>query len=331
MNSDLSANLSRRYCVITPCRNEEDHLLQTVSTIVNQTIVPTTWVVVDDGSSDATPKLLEKAVQNYPFIEVVRREDRGKRSVGPGVIEAFYAGLKTVNLDEFDYVCKLDADLELPERYFERLMEEMESEPWLGTVSGKVFIRNGNGQEFHEIRGDENSVGPCKFYRVQAFRDIGGFERHVGWDGVDGHQCRARGWLARSIMCDELKIIHRRQMGSSDHGIYIGRVRGGLGLWYIGNSLIYVVARSVARLNEKPRIFGSLCTFWGYLHAWFTRHERFGDDAYLRTLNRFERKALLYGKRHAVETFNREILAWRRSTPNNEPTYARRTTAVERP
>lgn len=280
--------------------------------MTGQTIVPTCWIIVDDGSTDATPQILKQAIRNHSFIQVVTRKDRGRRSVGPGVIDAFYAGLEAIDLDSFDYVCKLDADLELPPRYFERLMEEMESEPCLGTVSGKVFIQDRNGRMFHETRGDENSIGPSKFYRVQAFRDIGGFARHVGWDGVDGHQCRARGWIAKSIMTDELKIIHQRQMGSSDRGILRGRLRGGIGLWFIGNSLIYVIARSVARLNEKPRIIGSLCTFWGYLHAMVKKQERYGDKTYRKLLRRFERRALLQGKRRAIERLNYEIMTQRR-------------------
>lgn len=312
MKNKTSAKSSRKYCIITPCRNEQDHLPITIRSVSEQSIVPACWVVVDDGSSDATPQILAQAAQQHSFIQVVRREDRGKRSVGPGVIDAFYAGLDTVDLERFDYICKLDADLELPNRYFERLMEEMEAEPCLGTVSGKVFIREDNGREFHEVRGDENAVGPAKFYRVQAFNDIGGFARHVGWDGVDGHQCRAHGWLARSIMSDELKIVHRRQMGSSDRGVYRGRVRGGLGLWFIGNSFIYVMARSIARLQEKPRVTGALCTFWGYLHAFLTGHERYGDACYRRELRKFERRALLYGKHRAIELFHREIIERRR-------------------
>ena len=117
-------------------------------------------------------------------------------------------------------------------------------------------------------------------------------------------------------MCDELKIIHQRQMGSSDHGIYRGRVRGGLGMWFIGYSLIYVTARSIARLNEKPRVVGSLFTIWGYLHAWLTGLERYGDNAYRRKLRRFERRALLRGKRRAIEMYNQEILDRRRRALN---------------
>jgi glycosyltransferase involved in cell wall biosynthesis len=311
LNLEAANKSSRRYCVITPCRNEESHLKQTIRSVTNQTIVPACWVIVDDGSSDNTPQIIEQAMKNISFIQVVRREDRGKRSVGPGVIEAFYAGLETVDLDHFDYVCKLDADVELPRRYFERLMEEMESEPWLGTISGKVFIRDNSGRDFHEVRGDENSVGPSKFYRIQAFRDIGGFVRHVGWDGVDGHQCRAMCWVAKSLMHDELKIIHRRLMGSSDHGVYRGRIRGGFGLWFIGNSLIYVLARSIARLREKPLIIGSLCTLYGYILAFLTQRERYGDDIYRQAVRKFERRALLHGKRRAIEICNKEIIEHR--------------------
>jgi biofilm PGA synthesis N-glycosyltransferase PgaC len=317
MSNVFPSRPSRRYCVISPCRNEEDHLPETIRTVAAQTVPPTLWVIVDDGSTDATPIILEQAMQNYPFIQMVRRPDSGKRSVGPGVVDAFYAGLETVNLDDYDYLCKLDADLELPPRYFERLMEEMEAEPWLGTVSGKVFIRDTTGHEFHEVRGDENSIGPAKFYRVQTFREVGGFVRHVGWDGVDGHQCRAYDWLARSIMCEELKILHRRQTGSSDRSVYRGRLRDGLGLWFKGNSLPYVLARSVSRaLGERPRVTGALCTLWGYLRAMGTRHERYGDAIYRQQIRRFERRALLWGKRRALELHDREILARRRNQRN---------------
>ena len=60
--------------------------------------------------------------------------------VGPGVIEAFYAGLDQVRLEDFDYLCKLDLDLDLPVRYFEGLMQRMESDPRIGTTSGKPWF-----------------------------------------------------------------------------------------------------------------------------------------------------------------------------------------------
>src|SRR5919109_1054706 len=118
-------NAARRYVLVSPCRDEAAFIRRTLDSVAAQTIPPALWVVVDDGSTDETPRILEEYARKLPFLRVVRRDDRGRRSVGPGVIEAFYRGLDTVDLDQFDYVCKLDMDLDLPPRYFELLIQRM--------------------------------------------------------------------------------------------------------------------------------------------------------------------------------------------------------------
>ena len=107
-------NSSRRYLLISPCRDEADYIRRTLDSVAAQSVPPTLWVVVDDGSTDETPAILEEYARRLPYLRIVRRTDRGGRQVGPGVIEAFYAGLETVRLEDFDYLCKLDMDLDLP-------------------------------------------------------------------------------------------------------------------------------------------------------------------------------------------------------------------------
>ena len=168
-------------------------------------------MVVDDGSTDETPAILEEYARRLPYLRVVRRSDRGRRQVGPGVIEAFYAGLETVRLEDFDYLCKLDMDLDLPVRYFELLMQRMESDPRVGTTSGKPwFVHPQNGTLVPEVCGDEMSVGMTKFYRVACFKEIGGFVRQVMWDGIDCHRCRMLGWIAESVDLEPLRFVHLR-------------------------------------------------------------------------------------------------------------------------
>src|SRR5688572_18066831 len=123
--------VGRRYVLLSPCRDEAAFMRRTLDSVAAQTVPPALFVVVDDGSTDATPQILDEYAARLPYLRVVRRKDRGRRAVGPGVIEAFYAGLESVALDGFDYLCKLDLDLDLPPRYFERLMERMEAEPRL--------------------------------------------------------------------------------------------------------------------------------------------------------------------------------------------------------
>src|ERR1700689_5365466 len=118
---------NRKYCLITPCRNEAKFARRTLESVTSQTVSPALWLIVDDGSSDDTPAILAEYAEKFPYIRILHREDRGYRKLGAGVIEAFYQGYDSIDRNEFDYVCKLDLDLDLPPRYFEVLMDRMEA------------------------------------------------------------------------------------------------------------------------------------------------------------------------------------------------------------
>ena len=303
----VSRPVGRRYCLVTPCRNEAQYIRTTLETTCGQTAPPALWVIVDDGSTDETPQILQEFADRHDYIKIVRREDRGVRAVGPGVIEAFYDGLSHIDLDEFDFVTKFDGDLELPPRYFERTMELMEADPYLGNLSGKLFERLPDGSFFEERTGDENAVGPIKFYRVKCFKSIGGFVREVAWDGIDGHICRLNGWIAKSVHAPELQIVHLRPMGSSQQNIRIGRVRWGRGKYFMGSAWYYVVASAIYRSLEPPYLMGGLGILWGYFKAMVTGHPRYQNPEYRRYLRRFERAQLLRGKRRALADENQRI------------------------
>lgn len=294
-----------KFLIISPCRNEADYMLQTLESVVAQTVRPTLWVIVDDGSSDQTPQILAEYAARYDFIKVVSRPNRGHRSVGPGVIDAFYAGYETIEINSFDYLCKLDLDLELPPRYFEILLQRMETNPRIGTCSGKAFYKNeSNGQLISEKCGDENSVGMTKLYRRDCFLQIGGFVRQVMWDGIDGHQCRMLGWIACSWDEPELRFLHLRPMGSSYKGIVTGRMRHGFGQYYMGTGLAYMVASALYRMTRPPLIIGGLAMLWGYIKSMITGQERLKDPAFRRFLRHYQWACLFYGKRRATDRCN---------------------------
>jgi biofilm PGA synthesis N-glycosyltransferase PgaC len=300
----------RRYLLVSPCRDEAAYIRRTLDSVAGQSIPPALWIAVDDGSTDRTPAILADYAGRLPFLRVVRRTDRGRRSVGPGVVEAFYAGLEGIDLDRFDYLCKLDMDLDVPPRYFELLMRRMEAEPRLGTTSGKpFFIHPRTGRLVPEFVSDEMSLGASKFYRVACFREVGGFVRQVMWDGIDCHRARMLGWLAESVDDEGLRLLHLRPMGSSQNGIWNGRVRAGFGQYFMGTSPLYQLAVAAFRLPKHPPLYGSAAMLWGYFSSAARGAPRYDDVEFRRFLRRYQHLALRVGKREAIKRINQERAA----------------------
>jgi len=295
------------YLLVTPCRNEAEFMRVTLDSVVAQTVQPSLWLIVDDGSTDATPEILAEYAARHSFIQVVTRNNRGHRSVGPGVIEAFYYGYDQINASQFDYICKFDLDLDLPSRYFEVLIQRMQDNPRIGTCSGKAYFKDKKtGHLVSEKCGDEMSVGMTKFYRRECFEDIGGFVRQVMWDGIDCHKCRQLGWIAISWDEPDLKFIHLRPMGSSQQGIFTGRMRHGFGQYFMGTSILYMMASSVFRMLHPPYFVGGFAMLWGYIKSMLQRKPRFEDTELVGFIRSYQWQCLIKGKAKATMALNAE-------------------------
>jgi hypothetical protein len=215
--------------------------------------------------------------------------------------------LDTVDLADFEFLCKLDLDLVLPPRYFELLIDEMRRNPRLGSFSGKAYFPGGSNPDAHwtgelvsEGIGDEVSLGMTKFYRTKCFTQIGGFIRQVMWDGIDCHTARLLGWQVGSRDQDGLRFIHLRPMGSSSGSIWEGRKRHGRGQYMMGTGLVFMVASAVRRLPSYPFFTGSLGMMIGYLEGMVTKQPRHGSRDFRRLLSRFHWESLVMGKRRAA-------------------------------
>lgn len=304
-SGELGKGGSRRYCLITPCRDEATYARKTLDSVAAQTLPPARWIIVDDGSTDETPAIVEEFAAKFPYITLIRRGDRGHRKVGGGVIEAFNVGYATIDPREFDYICKLDLDLELPAGYFEGLVRRMETEPRIGTTSGKPwFVHPRTGALVPEVCGDEMSVGMTKFYRRECFAEIGGFVEQVMWDGIDCHRARMLGWIAESLPDQSLRFVHLRPQGASQKGIWTGRTRAGFGQYFMGTAPLYYVASAVFRMTEHPAVIGSIAMLWGYARSAWRGAPRYGDPAFRQFLRRYQYACLLRGKRTATAQLN---------------------------
>lgn len=294
------------YVLISPCRNEAKFVRRTLDSVAAQSVPPAQWIVVDDGSTDGTSEILQEYASRLPYLTIVPRQDRGKRSVGPGVIEAFYDGYERISVP-YQYLCKLDMDLDLPPRYFERLIDLMEADPRLGTISGKAYYLDGEtGKVVLEKIRDHMSVGASKFSRRACFEQIGGFVREVMWDGIDCHRARMFGWKAGSIDEPELRFEHLRPMGSSEQGILVGRKRHGYGQYFMGTSFPFMTVSALSRIGSPPVIRGAAMMWWGYVEALLKRRPRYADAKFVRFLRRWQWLSLLQGTAKATEQVTQE-------------------------
>src|SRR5262245_21755556 len=108
------------YVLITPDRNEEAFIENTLDSMVQQTHRPVKWVIVDDGSTDRTPQIVQVYAERYRWIELVRRAPRKDRNFA-GKVYAFNDGLERVRNLQVGLIGNLDADISFGVDHFEFL------------------------------------------------------------------------------------------------------------------------------------------------------------------------------------------------------------------
>ncbi|KAA3606633.1 MAG: glycosyltransferase family 2 protein [Calditrichaeota bacterium] len=283
--------------IISPVRDEADLIQGTIDSTVNQTLRPVEWIIVDDGSTDGTTEIVEKACAKHDWIHIVKKPNRGVRAVGPGVVEAFYYGYDRIKTKDYDFVCKMDGDIEFKPKYFETLVSLFKNDKYLGAASGKPFQRADDGTLTEERHNDEMVAGMINFYKRKCFEDMGGFVREVHWDGIAYHACRIAGWRTGSFRHEDLNFLHLRLMGSSHKGIIHGRMRWGKGQYFMGTHPLYIFGIGAYRTFEKPFLIGGFFIVIGYFRAMLAGMRRFGDDKFRKSLHAWQFENLGIGKR----------------------------------
>jgi len=287
----------KKIVIISPVRDEEEFISCTIKSVLDQTIRPVEWIIVDDGSKDSTFNIVQKQAEKHSWIHIIKKPNRGERAVGPGVVETFYYGHKNIKTKDYDFICKMDGDIEFGPKYFETLLKLFAEDKYLGAASGKPYLELTNGQLIEERTSDEMVAGMINFYRKKCFEDIGGFVRQVHWDGIAYHRARMKKWRTRSINHPDLNFIHKRQMGSSHKNILHGRMRWGRGQYFMGTHPLYIFAIGLYRFFEKPYILGGVCIMLGYINAMINGMERYEDPEFRKSLHAWQFERLKLGKR----------------------------------
>ena len=262
------------YVIISPVRDEELYIEKTILSVISQTIQPKIWIIVNDGSIDNTPVIVRKYSSIHKWIQLINKENRGYAEPGRGVMEAFYVGYNHIkNEEDYEYIVKLDGDLEFQANYFESLFKEFEKNSKLGIASGVCMIER-KGILEREKHPEYHVRGPSKVYKMACWKDIGGLIKHKGWDTIDEMKAQSLGWETKSFK--NLPIIHYKPTGYNT-GSYKWAIIGGKSDYYCGYHPLFIIAKGIKKMFERPYIIGGLLINYGFFKEYLKNGEQIKD------------------------------------------------------
>lgn len=279
MDSASNKQISElKYAVISPVRNEAAYIEQTLQSMVNQTIPPCEWIIVNDKSTDNTAEIVAHYAEQYDWLKLVnreKRENKGDRQRGKGVVDTFYFGFDQLSCSDFDFIIKLDGDVAFEPTYFEFLLKQYADDPKLGIAGGGLYERT-DGETWSLVSAPDHVGGPAKMYRRACFDDIGGIAPVLGWDGLDEWQALHQGWTVEAFV--EKRVFHYRIMGNAT-GPVKAKVEQGYGAHYMGYHPLYIIIRGFRHMLMRPYLIGGIAMIVAYLQAVFQGREQLPEPA----------------------------------------------------
>jgi glycosyltransferase involved in cell wall biosynthesis len=267
------------YVLITPARNEAQHIELTIRSVVAQTVRPIKWVIVSDGSTDGTDDIVRRYTSEHPWIELVRMSERKERHFA-GKVLAFNAGHERVKGLHYDIIGSLDADISFEEDYFSFLLRKFVDNPRLG-VGGTPF-REGTAQYDYRFSRKEHVSGACQLFRRECFESIGGYVplKAGAIDLTAVVSARMKGWKTETFT--EKFSVHHRPMGTAKSHIVVATFKSGYGDYPMGVHPIWQLFRSMYQMTRKPILVGGMMLLAGYIWAMLTRAPKPVPDDFVR-------------------------------------------------
>jgi len=260
------------YVLVTPAHNEQAFIEKTIQSVIQQTVLPLKWVIVDDGSTDTTRDIIGRYLAQNPWIELVELPQRRDRSFAAKVT-AFNAGYEKVKGLRFDVIGNMDADISFGADHLEFLLRKFAEDPTLG-VAGTVFREEGYNSETDSFEGRKHVSGQCQLFRKQCWDEIGGYIPHRagGIDWMAVVTARMKGWKTESFR--ERYFFHHRHLGTAERSVLASSFSYGEKDYYLGGHPVWEFFRVAYRTTKRPYIVDGLALGLGYCWAFVRRTPR---------------------------------------------------------
>lgn len=240
------------YYIVIPAHNEEAFIALTLDSLLSQTVLPKKVVIVNDNSTDKTAEIVTAYAKDNPFITLVNKNSSAIHLPGSKVIQAFHKGFETLD-ENYDVIVKLDADLILPNNYFETILNIFKKDSTIGMAGGFAYIEK-NGEWILENLTDKDHIrGAFKAYRKECFQQIGNLKPAMGWDTVDELLSKFYGW---KVVTDASLIVkHLKPTGANYNKT--ARYKQGEAFYTLGYgfTITSIASAKLALMKKKPLLF----------------------------------------------------------------------------
>lgn len=283
--------MSNTYVLVTPARNEEAFIENTLSSVVAQTLRPKKWIIVNDGSIDKTAEIVLKYANQYDFIELVTVNGSRQRNF-KSKVEAFNAGYAHLTKLEYGYLGNLDADVSFDSHYYEAVLNRFAKNPELGIAGGAICERYLGKFKQRPSNSVRSVAGAVQLFRRECFAAIGGYVplEIGGEDWIVEIMARMRGWQVESF--PDIKVFHyksRTVIGKQALRTYF--LFGKLD-FAVGCHPLFEVMKCLRRVIERPYLVGALCHLSGFLWASVYQEPRLVSPEIVKHLRQEQRQRL---------------------------------------
>lgn len=208
--------------VVIPTYNYADKVSRAIQSVLDQNIPVDKIVVVDDGSTDDTTRVVKDAFGNNPKVRYIKQDNAGVANARNNGIEHC----------DTKYIICLDADDAIDHDFVRACLPDLEKDPALGiaytgitavTADGETSISPWPTQFDYDAQlKRHNQVPTCCMFRREIWEKLGGYRQRYAPQGAGAED--AEFWLrAGSIGYGAKKV--------TDAGLFIyslgtGRVSG---------------------------------------------------------------------------------------------------------
>ena len=192
----------KKITIITPTYNRAKTLPKVFESLLNQSFKDFLWIILDDGSTDNTEKVVENFQLLNPFFEIIYKKDKNRHK--------FLTVLEGVKMVKTPYFMVIDSDDIYPENSLEILISEVEktdnqddyisvmglSADENGHIVGDQYPKNGFDGSIlemrykYKVRGDKFGIFITQTYQ----REIA---------GKDYSQYEGKGYIPQSVIFND--------------------------------------------------------------------------------------------------------------------------------